>query len=124
MSKTRSGAAPGQQLNSTLTWTIAGLTWVLPLATGVFVLYVAGAFAGGIVFGFPLWALLLPILPSLLLTWLALVVALVDATSRPADQLSDRSRLVWLLALAFLNVLVFLPYWLAVARRPLRPVQS
>lgn len=114
---------PGRQRKDTLTQAIAGLTWVLPVATSVFVFYVAGAFAGGIVYDLPLWVLLLPSVPSLLITWVALVVALVDATSRPSDQLSDSSRLAWLMALAFLNVLAFLPYWLAVARRPLRPTQ-
>lgn len=86
-------------------------------------LYVAGALAGGVLYDLPLWLLLLPSVPSLLVTWIALIVALVDVTSRPTTQLSEGSRLAWLMALAFLNVLAFLPYWLAVARRPLRPTQ-
>jgi len=120
----RSRVSTEQRPNRPLAHTVAGLTWVLPLATSVFVLYVAGAFTGGLVFGLPLWVLLLPSLPSLLITWIALVVALVDATSRPADQLSDSARLAWLLALAVLNVLAFLPYWIVVARRPVRATHS
>ncbi|GBD16706.1 hypothetical protein HRbin26_01609 [bacterium HR26] len=123
MSASSSGATSGQQRKDTLVQAITGLTWMLPIATIVFVLYVAGALAGGVLYDLPLWLLLLPSVPSLLVTWIALIVALVDVTSRPTTQLSEGSRLAWLMALAFLNVLVFLPYWLAVARRPLRPTQ-
>lgn len=120
MPASRASATSGQQRKETLVQAIAGLTWMLPIATIVFVLYVAGALAGGVLYDLPLWLLLLPSVPSLLITWIALIVALVDVTSRPATQLSEGSRLAWLMALAFLNVLAFLPYWLAVARRPLR----
>lgn len=123
MSASSSGATSGQQRKDTLVQAITGLTWMLPIATIVFVLYVAGALAGGVLYDLPLWLLLLPSVPSLLVTWIALIVALVDVTSRPTTQLSEGSRLAWLMALAFLNVLAFLPYWLAVARRPLRPTQ-
>jgi hypothetical protein len=121
MSASRAGATSGQQRKETLVQAIAGLTWMLPVATIVFVLYVVGALAGGILYDLPLWLLLLSSVPSLLVTWIALIVALVDVTSRPATQLSEGARLAWLMVLAFLNVLAFLPYWLAVARRPLQP---
>lgn len=120
MPASHASATSGQQRKETLVQAIAGLTWMLPIATIVFVFYVAGALAGGVLYDLPLWLLLLPSVPSLLITWIALIVALVDVTSRPATQLSEGSRLAWLMALAFLNVLAFLPYWLAVARRPLR----
>ena len=120
MPASHASATSGQQRKETLVQAIAGLTWILPVATIVFVLYVAGALAGGVLYDLPLWLLLLPSVPSLLITWIALIVALVDVTSRPAEQLSESSRLVWLMVLAFLNVLAFLPYWLVVARRPLR----
>ncbi len=120
MPVSRWGARPGQQRKDTLAQAIAGLTWMLPVATIVFVVYVAGALAGGILYDLPIWVLILPSVPSLLVTWVALIVALVDVTSRPATQLSESARLAWLIALAFLNVLAFLPYWLAVARRPLQ----
>jgi len=121
MSASRAGATSGQQRKETLVQAIAGLTWMLPVATIVFVLYVVGALASGVLYDLPLWLLLLPSVPSLLVTWIALIVALVDVTSRPATQLSEGARLAWLMVLAFLNVLAFLPYWLAVARRPLQP---
>gem|GEM_PF-921230 len=121
MPVSRWGARPGQQRKDTLAQAIAGLTWMLPVATIVFVVYVAGALAGGILYDLPIWVLILPSVPSLLVTWIALIVALVDVTSRPATQISESARLAWLIALAFLNVLAFLPYWLAVARRPLQP---
>ncbi|MCM8748565.1 hypothetical protein NET02_05355 [Thermomicrobiaceae bacterium CFH 74404] len=120
MPVSRWGARPGQQRKDTLAQAIAGLTWMLPVATIVFVVYVAGALAGGILYDLPIWVLILPSVPSLLVTWIALIVALVDVTSRPATQLSESARLAWLIALAFLNVLAFLPYWLVVARRPLQ----
>lgn len=97
---------------------------MLPVATIVFVVYVAGALAGGILYDLPIWVLILPSVPSLLVTWIALIVALVDVTSRPATQISESARLAWLIALAFLNVLAFLPYWLVVARRPLQLSQT
>lgn len=118
MSRTRSSAT-AERRRDPLLHAIAGLTWILPVATIAFVAYVAGALVGGIRYDLPIWLVLLPSIPSLVITWIALVVALVDVTGRPASQLSDSARLAWLVVLALLNVLAFLPYWLVVARHPL-----
>lgn len=104
---------------------ISSLTWLLPAATIVFVLYVVGGIAGARMFGVPIVAILLLSLPPMILTWLALIVALVDVTQRPKGEFSEEARLIWLLLLALLNVLAFIPYWLLVIRRHGRvPVSS
>ncbi|MDI3339142.1 MAG: PLDc N-terminal domain-containing protein [Sphaerobacter sp.] len=96
---------------------INGLTWLLPTATIASVIYFAGALTLGLTTDIAIWALLLPALPGVLVTWLALIVAFVDVTQRPKTQLSEEARLVWLLVLALLNVFALLPYWLVVIRR-------
>lgn len=96
---------------------LSGLTWLLPVATLVFAAYLSFALIGGIRFDIPIWLVLLPSLPAMLFTWLALVVALIDASRRPRTQMSEEVRIVWLLALCLLNVIALLPYWLIVVRR-------
>lgn len=66
----------------------------------------------------PVWLVLCGALPSFVFTWLALAVSLNDLLSRPASQLSSGRRMLWLVLIALLNVLAFLPYWLFVARFP------
>lgn len=93
------------------------LTWLLPLAPIVFILYIAYLVAGIVSLDLSIWLLLLPSLPAVVLTWLALIVAFVDVSRRPKAEISDEARMVWILLLALLNVLALLPYWLFVVRR-------
>lgn len=90
---------------------------MLPVASIGLGLYLIGAIAGGLLLDLPLWVILLLGVPTLLLLWLALTVALIDVTQRPKDQLTDESKIIWLLTLAILNVLAFIPYYVLVIRR-------
>lgn len=92
-------------------------TWLLPAAVGVFVVYLALAIVGGVQLGWPLWLILVGSFPAVGITWIAMVVALLDASKRPKSQMTDEARIVWLLTLCILNVLALLPYWLVVVRR-------
>jgi hypothetical protein len=92
-------------------------TWLLPAAVGVFAAYVALAIIGGIQLGVPIWLILIGSFPAIGVTWVAMVVALLDASKRPKTQMTDDARIVWLLMLCILNVLALLPYWLVVIRR-------
>jgi hypothetical protein len=94
-----------------------GLGWLLPAAFLIFVAYVTFAFLGALSFGLPLWLVLLPSLPSIGLTAVALVVALLDVTRRPKEEMTDETRIVWVLVLIILPVFGLLPYWLMVMRR-------
>ena len=96
---------------------LATLTWLLPTATIVFFAYLVLAIIGGTMLDFPVWLIVVGSLPPLVLTWLALVVAFVDAVRRPRTELPEQVRVVWLVLLAVLNVLALLPYWLFVVRR-------
>jgi hypothetical protein len=92
-------------------------TWILPVAVGVFVAYLIVAIVGGIMMGIPIWLILIGSFPAIGITWVAMVVALLDASKRPKTQMTDDARIVWLLILCILNVLALLPYWLVVVRR-------
>jgi hypothetical protein len=96
---------------------ISGLTWLLPTATLTFIGYLSYAIVGALVLELPVWLILIPSLPAVVLTWLALIVAFVDVSRRPKTQISEEARMVWLLMLALLNILAVLPYWLIVIRR-------
>lgn len=96
---------------------ISGLTWLLPTASITAVLYIGGALTLALTRDVSIWAILLPAVPAMLVTWLALIVAFIDVTQRPKAQITDEARLVWLLLLALLNVFALLPYWLVVIRR-------
>jgi len=102
---------------------LSGLTWVLPTAAVALILYVAGALAAGRGLHTPIWAILLLGVPPMLLTWVALIVAFVDVSQRPKGEITEEARLVWLLVLAVLNVLAFLPYWFVVVRRHRQPAE-
>ncbi len=92
-------------------------TWLIPAAVGVFVVYLALAILGGVKLGWPIWLILVGSFPAVGITWIAMVVALLDASKRPKTQMTDEARIVWLLTLCILNVLALLPYWLFVVRR-------
>lgn len=92
-------------------------TWLLPAAVGVFVIYLVLAIVGGVQLGWPIWLILVASFPAVGVTWIALVIALLDASKRPKSQMTDEARMVWLLILCILNVLALLPYWLVVVRR-------
>ena len=96
---------------------LSSLTWLLPVATLIFVAYITFALVGGLVFDLPIWLVLVPILPAVVITMLAMVVALLDVTKRPRTDLSQEAQMVWLLTLVLLNLLALLPYWLIVVRR-------
>lgn len=100
---------------------LSGLTWLLPTAAVALILYVFGAVAAGRGLHTPIWALLILGLPPMMLTWVALIVAFVDVSRRPKAEITDEARLIWLLVLALLNVLAFVPYWFVVVRRSRRP---
>lgn len=95
---------------------IKGLTWLLPTASIVSLLYIGGMITLALTGDVPIWVILLPAFPAVVLTWIALVVALLDVTQRPKTQITEEARLVWLLLLAFLNIFALLPYWLIVIR--------
>ncbi|HEU5423116.1 MAG TPA: PLDc N-terminal domain-containing protein [Nitrolancea sp.] len=97
---------------------LRGLAWLLPTTSLLFVGYIVFAFLGALSFGLPIWLILLPSLPALGLTAIALVVALLDVTKRPAAEISEESRIVWVLVLIIFPVVGLLPYWLVVMRRP------
>ena len=92
-------------------------TWLLPVATATFVLFVAGSIATVTMWSVALWIIPLLAVPSLIVTWFALAVALADLMKRPAHRFPG-GRWLWILLIALLNVVAFLPYWLLVARRP------
>jgi hypothetical protein len=92
-------------------------TWLLPVATATFVLFVAGSIAAVTMWSDAPWIIPLLAVPSLIVTWFALAVALADLMRRPAHRFPG-GRWLWLLLIALLNVVAFLPYWLLVARRP------
>ncbi|HET7035505.1 MAG TPA: PLDc N-terminal domain-containing protein [Thermomicrobiaceae bacterium] len=97
---------------------LRGLAWLLPTTSLIFVGYVVFAFLGALSFGLPIWLILLPSLPALGLTAIALVVALLDVTKRPKEEISEESRIVWVLVLIIFPVVGLLPYWLVVMRHP------
>lgn len=101
-----------------------GLAWLLPVTTLIFFGYVLFAFFGALSFGLPIWLILLPSLPALGLTAIALVVALLDVTKRPKSEISEESRIVWVLVLIIFPVIGLLPYWLVVMRRPSPPAAA
>ncbi len=92
-------------------------TWLLPAAVGVFAIYLTLAIVGGTQLGWPIWLLLIGSFPAVGITWIAMVVALLDASKRPKTQMTEEARIVWLLTLCILNVIALLPYWLIVVRR-------
>jgi hypothetical protein len=92
-------------------------TWLLPAAVIVFVTYLTLAIVGGVQLSWPIWLILLGSFPAIGITWIAMVVALLDASKRPKSQMTDEARIIWLLTLCILNVLALLPYWLVVVRR-------
>ncbi|MCM8747386.1 hypothetical protein NET03_12725 [Thermomicrobium sp. CFH 73360] len=92
-------------------------TWLLPVATATFVLFVGGPIVAVLLFSATAWLIVPFLLPSFIVTWLGLVVALADLLQRPA-YLFPGGRTLWLIMIALFNVLAFLPYWLFVARRP------
>lgn len=96
---------------------LKGLAWLLPTAVVIFVAYVLFAVLGAFRFGLPIWLVLLPSLPAIGLTAVALVIALLDVTRRPKSDLSDETRIVWVLVLIVLPIVGLLPYWLLVMRR-------
>lgn len=96
---------------------ISRLTWLIPASVIVFALYLAFAIIGGIVLNFPIWLVLIASLPAIGLTWIGIVVALLDASKRPKSQITDEARIVWLLMLCILNILALLPYWFLVIRK-------
>ncbi|MFN3336415.1 MAG: hypothetical protein ACK42I_02805, partial [Thermomicrobium sp.] len=93
-------------------------TWLLPVATATFVLFVAGPVAAVLLFSVTPWLIVPFLLPSFVVTWLGLAVALADLLQRPAH-LFPGGRALWLVMIALFNVVAFLPYWLFVARRPI-----
>jgi hypothetical protein len=90
---------------------------VLRVPTATFVLFVAGSIAAVTMWSDAPWIIPLLAVPSLIVTWFALAVALADLMRRPAHRFPG-GRWLWLLLIALLNVVAFLPYWLLVARRP------
>jgi hypothetical protein len=96
---------------------LRSLAWLLPTTTFLFVAYVLYAFLGALRFHLPIWLVLLPSLPALGLTVIALIVALLDVTRLPQGRISEESRLIWILVLIIFPVLAVLPYWLVVMRR-------
>jgi hypothetical protein len=101
---------------------LSSVTWLLPTATIAFVAYLVFAIGGGVALDFPIWLVVIPSLPAVMLLCLALIVALVDASRRPRSQMSEEVRIVWILALCLLNVFALLPYWLLVIRRNPQPI--
>ncbi len=100
---------------------LSRFTWILPAAVGVFVVYLTVSIVGGVSFGLPIWLILIGSFPAIGVTFIALVVALLDASKRPNTQMTEDARIVWLLTLCILNVLALLPYWLVVIRRNPEP---
>ena len=99
---------------------LRSLSWLLPTTTLLFFGYVLFAFFGVLRFHLPIWLVLLPSLPALGLTVIALIVALLDVTRLPKGRISEESRLIWILVLIIFPVLAVLPYWLVVMRRESR----
>ena len=100
---------------------LSRLTWLLPAATIGFVIYIAIVVLGVLMLHAPIWLLIVLALPALFQTWLALIVALVDVSERPKDELPEEKKMVWMAILALLNIFAFTPYWLLVVRRNRRP---
>ena len=100
---------------------LKGLRWLLPTAFFVFIAYILFATLGAFKFGLPLWLVLVPSLPAIALTAIALVVALLDVVRRPKAQMSDETRIVWVMVLIILPIVGLLPYWLMVMRRAPNP---
>ncbi|MCX7624078.1 MAG: hypothetical protein RMK01_05895 [Thermomicrobium sp.] len=92
-------------------------TWLLPLATATFLVFLGGSLWLVAGLGRPFWIVLLLLPPSFVLTTLALAVALADLFERPSHRFPFGGRLVWLVLVAGLNVLAFFPYWIFVVRR-------
>lgn len=113
----------GESLTPPASWSVMLLerTWLLPCATAAFVVFVAGSVVAVVTLGVAPWIVPCAALPSFVLTWWALAIAVHDLLARPPEQLSERRRLAWLAAIALFNVVAFFPYWLFVARYPRRP---
>jgi len=98
--------------------TLTQRTWLLPLATATFLVFVGGSVLLVAVLQAPAWVIGLLLLPSFLMTTGALAVALADLLERPSERFRFGGRLLWVILIAIFNVLAFLPYWLCVARHP------
>ncbi len=112
----RSAGARAEQRNGSFFARIVQWTWLLPVATATFLVFVAGSvYSIGQLGLTPLWLFVL-LLPSFVATTLALMVALSDLLQRPAERYPLGGRWFWVVLVVGLNVLAFLPYWLFVMR--------
>jgi hypothetical protein len=96
---------------------MSGLTWMLPVSSIGFFAFVGTAVVSAILTDAPIWLLAAIALPGIPFIWLGLMLALLDVTRRPKEQIAEEVRLIWVLAICILNAFVFIPYWLLVVRR-------
>lgn len=95
---------------------MSGLTWLLPVTTIGFFAFVGTAIYGAVAADWEAWLLAAIALPGIPFVWLGLMLALMDVTRRPNDQMSDEVRMIWTAVICILNVFIFIPYWLVVVR--------
>jgi hypothetical protein len=96
---------------------MSGLSWMLPVSSVGFFVFVGTAVVLAVIGDAPIWLLAAIALPGIPFIWLGLMLALIDVTRRPKDQIAEESRIIWVLAICLLNAFVFIPYWLIVVRR-------
>ncbi len=112
----RSTGAHAEQPKRSFFARIVQWTWLLPVATATFLVFVAGSVYLIGQLGLTPLLLLVLLLPSFVTTTLALIVALSDLLQRPAERYPLGGRWFWIALVVGLNVLAFLPYWLFVVR--------
>jgi hypothetical protein len=95
---------------------MSGLSWLLPVSSIGFFLFVGTAVYGAVWQDWPIWLLAALALPGIPFVWLGLMIALMDVTRRPNEHLTDEARMVWTAVICILNVFVFPVYWAVVVR--------
>jgi hypothetical protein len=95
---------------------MSGLSWLLPVSSIGFFLFVGTAVYGAVWQDWPVWLLPALALPGIPFVWLGLMIALMDVTRRPNEHLTDEARMVWTAVICILNVFVFPVYWAVVVR--------
>lgn len=95
---------------------MSGLTWLLPVTSIGFFAFVGTAIYAAIALDWEAWLLAAIALPGIPFVWLGLMLALMDVTRRPKEQMSDDVRMIWTAVICILNVFAFIPYWLIVVR--------
>jgi bacteriorhodopsin len=95
---------------------MSGLSWLLPVSSIGFFVFVGTAVALAITTNASAWLLAAMALPGIPFVWLGLMISLLDISRRPDDQISSDARMIWAAVLCILNVFAFIPYYFIVIR--------